>query len=325
MSIDTSKLLKLYRGPKAKLPVQPEANALYFTTDDTVSQLYMGASDGASWKPVYNVIFLDEATSPSFEEVQSPIPNIIYILIKSDGTISMATYKDAKWHYIATTEGKVTTTNEVTLTNKTIDADSNTISNLEVDNFKTGVVISAGSTVVNDSDIASASTGKLISEKAFVEYIQQKFNDRVNGMEFMGSKPASELALLTNGEIGNYYIVSEAGNIGGVDFIQDDKLLVTVTFKDTPISSANFYRIASADINKVVTPDGTQTLTNKTIDASNNTITNIGKEELDPTFITTEIGEGASDNTITTTLGTKTYVDSEISKYVILWQELTEE
>ena len=61
------------------------------------------------------------------------------------------------------TDGMVTVDGVQTLTNKTVDADDNTISNLETDNFKSGVI----TTVV--ADASSALDTKLPSEKAVAE------------------------------------------------------------------------------------------------------------------------------------------------------------
>ena len=63
------------------------------------------------------------------------------------------------------TEGMVTVDGAQTLTNKTINADNNTISDLEADNFKSGVVVGtlAGT--------ATASATKLASEKAVADAI----------------------------------------------------------------------------------------------------------------------------------------------------------
>ena len=56
-----------------------------------------------------------------------------------------------------------------TLTNKTINADNNTISNLEADNFKTGVVVDSTTGIAAAS---SASDTKLVTEKAVAAEIE---------------------------------------------------------------------------------------------------------------------------------------------------------
>ena len=54
---------------------------------------------------------------------------------------------------------------------------------------------------------------------------------------------------------------------------------------------------ASGIVNLTYTLSGTETLTNKTIDADNNTITNIGDSELSSGISATKIGNGDVDNT----------------------------
>ena len=70
------------------------------------------------------------------------------------------------------TNGMVTLNDTQTVTNKTIDADDNTISNLETDNFKAGTVVD--STANDGAGIAAftnASDTKLVTEKAVAQAI----------------------------------------------------------------------------------------------------------------------------------------------------------
>ena len=61
------------------------------------------------------------------------------------------------------TTGQVTETGTQTLTNKTIDADDNTISDLTTSNFKSGTLVNSTTGI---ADSSTASDSKLVSEKA---------------------------------------------------------------------------------------------------------------------------------------------------------------
>ena len=82
------------------------------------------------------------------------------------------------------TTGMVTTSGTQTLTNKTIDADNNTISNLEADNFKTGVVRTSTDTI---RATASATDTSLVTEKAVRNAIDTAATVTVTGSTQYGA------------------------------------------------------------------------------------------------------------------------------------------
>ena len=76
---------------------------------------------------------------------------------------SLVTEKAVATAIESATTGAVTLNGTQTLTNKTIDADNNTISNLEADNFKSGTIVNSTTGI---AAYASASDSKLVTEKA---------------------------------------------------------------------------------------------------------------------------------------------------------------
>ena len=125
-----------------------------------------------------------------------------------------------------------------TLTNKTIDADNNTISNLEVDNLKSGVL---------DTDLSSTAgtDTTLPSAKAVKTYVDTQVT-------------AQDLDL-----------ISDSGTID-IDLDSDS---LTVTGGAGIDTSATGTTLTVAVDSTVVTESSTDTLTNKSVNLANNTIT----------------------------------------------------
>ena len=159
--------------------------------------------------------------------------------------------------------GKATTD---TLTNKTFDANGtgNSISNIEVADLASGVLdIDLSSVAVTDTTLASA--------KAIKTYVDAQVT-------------ASDLDFQADS--------------GGALAIDLDSEALTFT-GGTGIDTSGSGNIVTFAIDSTVaTLTGSQTLTNKAINADNNTITNIGPSELSNTAVTT--GSYGSTTTIPT-------------------------
>lgn len=141
--------------------------------------------------------------------------------ISNTGTLTLPTSTD-------TLVGRATTD---TLTNKTIDADNNTVSNLEVDNLKSGVL---------DTDLTTvaATDTTLASAKAIKTYVDSQVT--AQDLDFQG----------------------DSGGALSIDLDSETLTIAGGTGIDT---SGSLNTLTVAIDSTVTTLTGTQTLTNKTL------------------------------------------------------------
>ena len=155
-----------------------------------------------------------------------------------------------------------------TLTNKTIDVDNNTVSNIEVDNLKSGVLDTDLSTV-------SASDDTLASAKAIKAYVDSQVT--AQDLDFQGDS-------------------------GGALSIDLDSETLTVAGGTGIDTSGSLNTLTVAIDSTVATLTGTQTLTNKTLTSPViSSITNTGTLTL-PTATTTLVGTDTTDTLTNKTL-----------------------
>jgi hypothetical protein len=196
-----------------------------FTSD--TSKLYVGVDGTASKIQITDIIFVaDFALLPvtgvadkyyivkatkkayiwsgsSYDELTTDLTSLILdTAIAGDKT---HTYSADK--ILSLLSDKVTLTGVGTLTNKTIDADNNTISNIELDNFKTGVIDT-------DNALTANSDTKIATQKAVKSYIDNVASAFASGLSYQGTLDASSLGLqLDNAKQGYFYKVSAGGTI----------------------------------------------------------------------------------------------------------------
>jgi hypothetical protein len=212
-----------------------------------------------------------------------------------------------------------TLTGSQTLTNKTIDVDNNTVSNIEVDNLKSGVL---------DTDLSSVSGSDdtLASAKAIKTYVDSQVT--AQDLDFQGDSGgalsidldsetldiAGGTGIDTSGS-GNTLTVAIDSTVATLTGTQTltNKTLTTPTISSIT-NSGTLTLPTSSDT--LVGRDTTDTLTNKTIDVDNNTVSNIEVDNFKGTAIVTEsegIGSSDNDTSLPTSAAVKDYVDTQIT------------
>ncbi len=211
----------------------------------------------------------------------------------NDGNVATAGYVKGAYNAAIKAINKVSETasnaltanGTATLTNKSIDANGtgNNITNIETDNFNADAIVTSTEAIKLDG---TGSDTALTTEKAVAGAITTATNGMVTetGTQTLTNKEISggtvsgatitggtidasstNISNLDTGDFASDVVRDSGDGIRAVATAEDDKLVT-----EKAVASA----LANATTGQV-TETGTQSLTNKTIDADSNTITNI--------------------------------------------------
>lgn len=186
----------------------------------------------------------------------------------------------------------------------------------------TTAAISAGFLLNNVDSAITAESGNLATSGAVFTAIA---NALVGGVKFQGDFDASagSYDAIATAKKGDEYAISAAGVVDGIDYNVGDLLLVV---NDNPTSSSDVVKIDNTEATDIVRLTAEQTLTNKTISATDNTITGLAKANFAEGVVVTDLVD-ATDDEIPTAKAVAQAIEAggaaAASKQIITNSELT--
>lgn len=202
----------------------------------------------------------------------------------------------------------------MTLTNKTIDADDNTITDLTLSNLKSGVLVTDLTTgsQADDSTIASAKAVQAAIAAAQVAAMQYRGAWQITEDVTSDMSGLESFLPIYKGDV---FAITGTGPvvISGVEYNPGDHLIANTDISaSTGLVPANFDHIDSTESEDLVRLNATQTLTNKTISADSNTISDLETDNFKTGVIQTTVraASQASDTAIPSELAVRTAINT---------------
>ena len=235
----------------------------------------------------------------------------------SDIGVKIQAYSDKLKDAVALDGDLIATSDAQTLTNKTIDASANTLSNIDTTMFANGIIDT-------DIELSGNSDTVLASQKAVKAYVDAVTTATTGALLFKGEFDASAGKFPSDADTGCYYKVSKAGTVDGVDFNVGDSVFAVVDSAATDTYADNWLKVDSTDaISSVAGKVGDVTLEladltdiTATADEVNylSGVTSKVQDQLDAKIakdsIETDGTLPASDTTVPSTSAVVTYVTS---------------
>ena len=196
-----------------------------------------------------------------------------------------------------------------------------TVSNAQLATITTADKVSGASIQIDGAtdgtSITLADADKiLVDDNGATKYVNLS---QVSTYISTGQVTASNTITFTNKTFDANATGNSISNLEVADFASGvvDTDIASVSSSDDTLASAKAikaYVDAQANVTGTVTLNGTQTITNKTIDADNNTISNIEVDNLKSGVLDTDLNSVSSnDDTLASAKAIKTYVDANTS------------
>ena len=149
-------------------------------------------------------------------------------------------------------------------------------------------------------------------------------NPTLSAGEFGWESDTNKFKIGTGSAAWNSLGYASGGDNAGITFVGDDSsgtlvnqnetFKVTGTQNITAVVSGDTLTLTGPDLSTYLTASSSTTLTNKTIDADNNTVSNIEVDNLKSGVLDTDISSVAgTDTTLASAKAIKTYVDSQVA------------
>ena len=306
LTVDGSGVLSFAAIPSGSFTIQDDSSTQdTFTTGQTLT--FAGGTGLTSAVTDNTVTFNIDSTVATLTGSQTltnkTLTSPVISTISNTGTLTLPTSTD-------TLVGRATTD---TLTNKTINSASNTITITEADISDLGSYITASSTdTLTNKTFDANGTGNSISNIEVADFASGVIDTDLSSVSGNDDTLASAKAIKA------YVDTQTASQMTTFTISDDSSTTSTITQSDTLqfLGGTGIGSTVSGDTvtfaidNTVTTNSGTQTLTNKTIDTANNTITIV---EADISDLGAYITASSTDTLTNKTINGSQLVDGSVA------------